>query len=84
MALRKAGGLVIRVRLPASRKEDNKKFMAEKRNNKNKGKFFIVSQTEEEIERNRKTIEELRKKGLLEKYEKTFKFEKDGTITKEN
>jgi len=26
----------------------------------------------------------LRKKGLLEKYEKTFKFEKDGTITKEN
>ena len=46
-------------------------------------KFFIVSQTEEEIERNRKIIEKLRYSGLLEKYEKTFRIGKDGTITEE-
>ena len=46
-------------------------------------KFFIVPQTEEEIERNRKIIEKLRDNGLLEKYEKTFHIGKDGTITEE-
>ncbi len=44
-------------------------------------RFYIIPQTEEEIERNRKMIEEMRKKGLLQKYEKTFKIDKDGTIS---
>ena len=53
-------------------------------NNKNMGnKFYIVPQTDEEIERNRKIIEQLRAKGLLQKYEKTFKINDDGTITEE-
>ena len=46
-------------------------------------KFFIVPQTEEEIERNRKIIEKLRGDGVLEKYEKTFCIGKDGTITED-
>lgn len=50
----------------------------------NKGKFYIVPQTDEEIERNRKMIEELRAKGLLQKYEKTFKLNEDGTVTEES
>ncbi len=52
--------------------------------NKDKKRFYIVPQTEEEIERNRKIIEEMRSKGLLQKHEKTFKIEKDGTITQED
>ena len=44
-------------------------------------KFFIVPQTEEEIERNRKIIEKLRDSSLLKKYEKTFRIGKDGIIT---
>ena len=48
--------------------------------NKKGKKFYIVPQTEEEIERNRKMIEELRAKGLLEKYEKTFQMLPDGTV----
>ena len=53
-------------------------------NNKNMGnKFYIVPQTDEEIERNRKIIEQLRAKGLLQKYEKTFKINDDGTITED-
>lgn len=48
------------------------------KNNQNKHKFYIVSQTDEEIERNRKIIEKLRANGLLQKYEKTFQIEKDG------
>lgn len=51
---------------------------------KDKQKFFIVPQTEEEIERNRKMIEDLRAKGLLEKHEKTFKISDDGTVTQED
>ena len=47
---------------------------------KNGQKFYIVPQTEEEIERNRKAIELLREKGLLEKYEKTFQILDDGTV----
>ena len=50
----------------------------------NKNKFYVVPQTKEEIERNRKIIEQLRKRELLEKYEKTFQIQKDGTITKED
>ena len=49
--------------------------------NNNKKKFFIIPQTEEEIERNRKIIEELRIKGLLEGHERTFKINDDGTVT---
>lgn len=59
--------------------KDNKK-----QDNKKGNKFYIVPQTEEEINRNRKIIEEMRKRGLLEKYEKTFRIEKDGTVTKED
>ena len=56
----------------------------EEKNKKQNGKqFFVVPQTEEEIERNRKIIEELRSKGVLQKYEKTFKIEKDGTVVEE-
>ncbi len=47
-------------------------------------KFFIVPQTEEEIERNRKIIEELRAKGILQKYEKTFRIQDDGTVIEED
>lgn len=47
-------------------------------------KFYIVPQTDEEIERNRKMIEELRTKGLLQKHEKTFKLNDDGTVTEED
>lgn len=57
--------------------------MAEKNSKQNGKKFFVVPQTEEEIERNRKIIEELRAKGVLQKYEKTFKIEKDGTVVEE-
>lgn len=49
-----------------------------------KGKFYIVPQTDEQIERNRKMIEELRTKGLLQKHEKTFKLNKDGTVVEES
>ena len=49
-----------------------------------KNKFYVVPQTKEEIERNRKIIERLREKGLLKKYEKTFQIEKDGIIIKED
>ena len=48
--------------------------------NKKEKKFHIVSQSEEEIERNRKIIEEMRAKGLLENHEKTFQVQKDGTV----
>ena len=51
---------------------------------KSHNRFYVVPQTDEEIERNRKIIEELRAKGLLQKYEKTFKFNSDGTVTEEN
>lgn len=47
-------------------------------------KFFIVPQSEAEIERNRKKIEEMRAKGLLSGLEKTFRINKDGTITQED
>jgi len=57
--------------------------MAEKNSKQNGKKFFVVPQTEEEIERNRKIIEELRAKGVLQKYEKTFKIEKDGTVVED-
>lgn len=57
--------------------------MAEKNSKQNGKKFFVVPQTEEEIERNRKIIEELRAKGVLQKYEKTFKIEKDETVVEE-
>lgn len=40
---------------------------------KSRNKFYIVPQTEGEIERNRKKIEELRSKGLLQQHEKTFR-----------
>jgi len=50
---------------------------------KNRTKFYIVPQTEEEIERNRKRIEELRSKGLLEQREKTFRSLDDGTVIEE-
>ena len=43
-------------------------------------KFYVVSQTNEEIERNRKIIEKMRAEGLLQKYEKTFQIKKDGTV----
>jgi tetratricopeptide (TPR) repeat protein len=43
-------------------------------------KFFVVPQSEEEIESNRKKIEELRAKGLLQEHEKTFKFLPNGTV----
>lgn len=46
-------------------------------------KFFVVPQTEKEIEQNRKKIEELRAKGLLQEHEKTFKIQKDGTVVEE-
>ena len=46
--------------------DDNKKIK--------RTKFYIVPQTEEKIERNRKIIEEMRSRGLLEKYEKHFNF----------
>ena len=58
----------------------NKPDLCQKRNGK---KFYIVPQTEEEIERNRKIIEELKVKGLLQKYEKTFKVSDDGTVVEE-
>jgi len=48
--------------------------------NKKGRKFYIVPQTDEEIERNRKMIEKMRKEGLLEKHEKTFRIQKDGTV----
>lgn len=48
-----------------------------------KQKFYVVPQTEEEIEQNRKKIEELRAKGLLQGHEKTFKIQKDGTVVEE-
>lgn len=51
--------------------------------NNNKERLFVVPQTEEEIERNRKIIEELRAKGLLEGHEKTFKINDDGTVAEE-
>ena len=50
---------------------------------KNRTKFCVVPQTEEEIERNRKRIEELRAKGLLEQHEKTFRLLDDGTVIEE-
>ena len=43
--------------------------MKKKIKKKKSNKFFIVSQTEEEIERNRKIIKKLRDAGVLEKYE---------------
>ena len=57
--------------------------MLKKNNNKHGSKFYVVPQTEEEIKRNRKIIEELRANGMLQKYEKTFKIEKDGTVIEE-
>ncbi len=51
---------------------------------KRRGRFTIVPQTEEEIERNRKSIEELRAKGLLERHEKTFRLLDDGTVIEDN
>lgn len=47
-------------------------------------KFFIVPQTEEEIEHNRKIIKKLKSDGLLEKHEETFRIGKDGTVTEED
>lgn len=61
--------------------EQNK--VAENIDKQNGKKFFVVPQTEEEIEQNRKKIEELRAKGLLQEHEKTFKIQKDGTIVEE-
>jgi len=46
-------------------------------------KFYVVPQTEEENEENRNKIEELRAKGLLQKHEKTFKINEDGSITED-
>jgi len=51
---------------------------------KNRTKFYVVPQTEEEIERNRKTIEQLREKGLLQKHEKTFRMLDDGMVIEDN
>lgn len=45
-------------------------------------KFYIVPQTEEEIEHNRKIIEEMRSRGMLEKHEKTFQLLPDGSVVK--
>ena len=63
-----------------SSKQNN---MAKNINKQNGGKFFVVPQTEEEIRRNKKIIEELRAKGVLQKYEKTFKIKEDGTVVEE-
>lgn len=76
--------------LPSTRHRGKKCFKKEDvlmlgKAEKEKGsKFFIVPQTDEEIERNRKIIEELRARGELQKYEKTFKLNEDGTITQED
>ena len=59
-------------------------IVARKEAYKNRTKFYVMPQTEEEIERNRKKIEELRAKGLLEQYEKTFRLLDDGTVIEEN
>lgn len=56
---------------------------ARKESYKKGSKFYVVPQTEEDIERNRKTIEMLKSKGLLEKYEKTFQILDDGTVIEE-
>ena len=50
---------------------------------KNRKKFSIVPQTEEQIKRNRKAIEALRAKGLLAKYEKSFRLLDDGSVIEE-
>ena len=42
-----------------------------------------MPQTEKEIEHNRKIIKKLRNAGVLEKFEKTFRIKKDGTITED-
>ena len=55
--------------------DDNKK-------DKKGQKFHIVSQTEEEIEHNRKIIEGMRSRGLLDKYEKTFQLLPDDSVIK--
>jgi hypothetical protein len=61
----------------------SKNNMAEKPKKQKRGKFFVVPQTDEEIERNRKIIEELRARRVLQKYEKTFRIEKDGEVVEE-
>lgn len=57
---------------------------ARKEASKSRSKFYIVPQTEAETELNRKKIEELRAKGLLEQREKTFRLLDDGTVIEEN
>ena len=57
--------------------------MVENINQQNGKKFFAIPQTEEEIKRNKKIIEELRDRGVLQKYEKTFKIKKDETVIEE-
>ena len=57
--------------------------MKKKGKKQKSNKFFVVPQTEEEIKRNRKIIEKLRDSGILERYEKTFRIEKNKTIIEE-
>lgn len=61
-----------------------KNNVLEKINKQSGNKFFVVPQTEEEIEQNQKKIEELRAKGLLQGHEKTFKIQEDGTVVEED
>jgi len=63
--------------------EDDNCTVHTKENKRKRRSFYIVPQTDEQIEKNRKIIEQLRAKGLLQKYEKTFKFNEDGTVTEE-
>lgn len=53
----------------------------DKENKQNKKDFYVVPQTEEEIEDNRKKIEEMRSRGLLVGNEKTFQINDDGTVS---
>lgn len=66
-------------------KTEKERFEARQRQaGKKENRFYIVPQTDEEIEKNRKIIEELRARGVLQKYEKTFKLNEDGTATQED
>ena len=67
-------------------KDENCSVHTPERKERRKGAqhWYIAPQTEAQIEENRKKIEELRTKGLLEKHEKTFRFNEDGTITQED
>ena len=51
---------------------------------KHRKKFWVVPQTEDQIEHNRKAIETLQAKGLLAEHEKTFRFLDDGSVIEED